>query len=173
MRPYRTLIVLTVLAGCLIGSTSSECATISWIPGELPPLSWGIDYAPLILNGTISIVGPLDKAYANWGVAMVAAGGAPEISVDEGTNTIELLYDVNGIPNDLPLVIDPVCGLELTVGPLEEGEWRFVCENSISMSDFEFELPPPLFIPEPSIILIILGVLPFTFRHVFSNRNST
>ena len=159
MRPYKTLIVLTALASCLIGSTSSDTATISWIPGELPPLSWGIDYAPLILNGTITIVGPLDKAYTNWGVAMVAAGGAPEVLIDETTNTIELLYDENGIPNDLPLVIDPVCGLELMVGPLEEGEWRFVCENSISISDFEFELPPPLFIPEPSVIPVLLAML--------------
>ena len=173
MRPYKTWIVLTALAGCLITSTSSKTATISWIPGAMPPLSWGIDYAPLVINNTIIIAGPLDKSYANWGVAMVAAGGAPEISIDEINYTVELLYDENDIPNDLPLVIDPVCGLEISVGPLKDGQWNFVCENSISASDFQFELPPSLNIPEPTLFLTFSGMLAYTLKRAFSHRDST
>ena len=156
------LIYVSLFAVLLLLSAAAYPATIHWMMGEAPPLSWGVDYFGASLSNVVIISGGLNQAYDNKWVAEIAAGGTPTVTVNTSNNTIELWFDPSGLPDPddpIPTLLDPVCGLILEIGPLEDGNYTFICTNSVAASTLHIQLPPPLIAPEPTTSAFIVGAL--------------
>lgn len=103
-------------------------ADVSWIKGQSPPASWTLSPQTPGLSSVVSFNGPLDQAvYGNSCVAEANLGGAPQLTVDSVNRTIVLWFQ-GPAPTMCTLIWQPVCGLEGTFGPLQEGKWIFLCQ---------------------------------------------
>lgn len=111
----------------LYACTSAIGAEVSWIKGQSPPASWTLSPpAPSALS-VVSFSGPLDEdVYGNSCVAESNLGGTPQTEVDSLNRTVTLWFQ-GPPPTMCTRIWMPVCGLEGTFGPLDEGKWTFRC----------------------------------------------
>jgi hypothetical protein len=68
------------------------------------------------------------EVFSNSCTAQVNMGGTATLSIDPVNKTIELWFQ-GPPPTICPLTWNPVCGLEGHFGPLEAGQWQFLCQH--------------------------------------------
>ncbi|MFZ2145970.1 MAG: dockerin type I repeat-containing protein [Sedimentisphaerales bacterium] len=136
-------ILLSVLVLVLCGMVSGYEQDVSWIHGENPPFPSRYPGEPTIVD-IIHFAVPTDVFRNQW-IAEQTLGGIPTLSIDPVERTIELWIQEPAPDIPLPLLFDPVCGLEGYYGPLEEGSWLFYChfEGTLWLDGFDVVPTPP------------------------------
>ena len=121
----RKVLFIALLPALLWQSAMAE--DITWILGTTPPAQWTISPGNPGLSDVITFSGPT-KVYSNSCVATNGLGGTPQLSIDPSMKVITLWFQgpTSGV---CPMIYMPVCGLEGGFGPLEAGEWTFVCPS--------------------------------------------
>lgn len=114
------LVVVTFFA------TTGRANEVSWIQGRTCASTWTIQPAQPRDTDVVQFSGPV-RFYLNRCVAEKALGGKPTMVIDNSAKTIELRF-VAPAGNDCKSFWDPVCGLKGSFGPLEAGQWRFLCK---------------------------------------------
>ncbi len=134
----QTIIVL-MLCGAVLGVDSN----VSWIPGD--DLQ---DFGrfPLIptTNDVIYFTIPTDVFDNQW-QAEQSLGGTPTLIIDDVQKSIDLQFEPPAPEDPIPTEYDPVCGLQGSFGPLEEGSWLFYAQfpGTIYIDPFDVIFAPP------------------------------
>jgi len=123
MRTAKVLPCIVIVALCAIACR----AEVSWISGESAPPDWSITPANPTTSDVIHFSGPTG-VFSNSCTAEVNMGGTATLSVDPVNKTVELWFQ-GPPPTICPLTWNPVCGLEGHFGPLEAGQWQFLCQH--------------------------------------------
>jgi hypothetical protein len=124
----KTAIVLAISA-FLCGPLYAD--SVEWISGlgATAPSGWSISPSNPSATNVISFSGPTDKSYGNSCTAEVAFGGAPYLSVNNSTKTIELKFQ-GPAPTTCTMILKPAVGFRGEFGPLAAGNWTFKCTKS-------------------------------------------
>lgn len=126
-----------MLVSVFVFTMSGIASAVSWIEGEDCSGSWHITPGTPTPSDMIAFSGPLSSTFINSWLAESEAGGSPTITIDHFNKTVELWFEPPP-PDFLPYLYDPVCGLEGSLGPLQEGEWEFSGGNSIASFSISF-----------------------------------
>jgi len=88
-------------------------------------------------------IGPRGTYYSNSCFAEAALGGRATVTIDPYSKVIVLWFKPPA-PTFCPLYYDPVCGLQLTAGPLADGDWLFHFDSYTNpvMIPFHIDAPP-------------------------------
>ena len=131
-------------------SSSMQGQEVSWIKGQSAVGAWSIDPVSPTEADVISFSGPTD-GYLNRCLAEEALGGQPTLDVDPKSRTIQLFFEPPA-SDDCDDALEPVRGLEGSFGPLEEGQWTFLCSQSGIKFSIAFEVGSGD--PEPLVIYV-------------------
>jgi len=106
-------------------------ASVAWIDGmgAVAPSGWSISPSNPSTTTVITFKGPTDKSYGNSCNAEQAFGGAPYLSINNSTKTIELKFQ-GPAPAMCILIYKPAVGFQGDFGPLVAGNWTFKCTHT-------------------------------------------
>jgi len=137
-KKMRRVTLASALVLVLCGVVSGYEQDISWIHGENPPFPPSRYPGEPTTADLIHFTVPTDVFRNQW-IAEQTLGGIPTLSIDPVDRTVELWVQEPAPDIPLPLLFDPVCGLEGHFGPLQEGRWRFYVhfEGTIWLDGFD------------------------------------
>ncbi len=101
-------------------------AEVDWLPGETGPENWSIIPIQPTASDIVHFSGPT-AGYENVCMA-VTATGIPRFTVNSAAHSIQLVFDLAPVKR-CANVLDPVCGLTGSIGPLPGGDWVFSGHN--------------------------------------------
>lgn len=124
----------------MVGSArTSTKSKISWIEGDSGPTTWGISPSAPTAADVIQFSGPAGN-FSNGCFAMLSAGGWPTVTIDRINRTVEIWFEPTD-SNVCAEVVNPVCGLQGSFGPLEPGDWVFFCNGPKDVKGLSFAVP--------------------------------
>jgi predicted outer membrane repeat protein len=140
LKAWRAMLLFLVGIWCASFAVASAYE-VYWIHGEDPPSTWNISPDNPVNTDIIHFSGPIKnrEIYDNSCLAEQAMGGTATLTINAVSKNIELRFEPPA-PESCPPEYDPVCGLEGSFGPLEEGEWTFWAYFPGWISSFSFQV---------------------------------
>ena len=141
MPDNRVTVRLIIVALVILLCSAGRADEVSWIRGKSGPPKWSIQPNEPNETDIIRFSGPT-FSYLNRSIAEGALGGRPTLEMDAAIKQIELYFDPPP-SSDSGSFWDPVCGLEGSFGPLDAGQWQFLCTREETAFVITFDVVGP------------------------------